>query len=203
MGERRLDRNRQRANFGGGPEAQIDAEDIALASDMAERFHQRARDPLRRLARIVAGSPGKQMRIIEQDRVDIGAVVQFARAVLAQRQGDEPGRLGIGHPAADRIGDGGIHSPVGKGGEFGSDPGERKRARQIADRQRQRQRHPLAPQGDRDIIRARARGFGPGQRLLPLARRQQVGEIGHAVHRPRKKRRVGLGALQSAGPWGG
>ncbi len=116
MAQRRFERDRQRADLAGGPQPQIDPEDIAFGIDVAHHFHQPPRHPLRRFARLVALAPRKQVGIVEQDRIDVGRIVQLLRAVFAQRQRDEPGGLGIGHAVRDRFGDRRIQRAVGKGG---------------------------------------------------------------------------------------
>ena len=58
MAQRGIDRDCQRADLGRRAEPQINPEDIALAVDMAHRFHQRPRHALRGLAGLVARTAG-------------------------------------------------------------------------------------------------------------------------------------------------
>ncbi len=71
MGQRGLIGDCQRADLARGTEPQIDSEDVAFVIDMAHQLHQRARHPLRRLARFVAFAARQRGRIVEQDRIDV------------------------------------------------------------------------------------------------------------------------------------
>src|SRR5690606_11381869 len=64
----------------------------------------------------------------------------------------------------------------------------REGAGEIADRQRGRQREPLAPQRDAEFVSTLPGRAGEGQRRLAVSLREQLGELGLAVERDREKR---------------
>ncbi len=140
MAGRRLERYCQRADLGGRAQPQVDAEDVSFRCDIGQQSHDIAGIALRRLGRIVTLPAGQRLAIVEQNGIDVGAVVEFARAMLAQRQPDEARRLGIGDPAQDGRLDRPVQRAVGEGGQFTHDLVEWEGASEIADGQHQRQR---------------------------------------------------------------
>ena len=194
MRQRRADGQRERGDLARGPQPQVDPEDIAVLGHVAHDLHQRARHPLRRLARFVADPAWQQFGIVEQDRIDVGRVVKLARAVLAQRQREEARRLGTGHTLGNCRGDSAAERAVGELAELGHDPGQREGSGKVTDSQRQRQRALLAAKRDARFIETGPGGLRPGKRFVPFARCQQCREVGQTFQPLRKIRRMAFGA---------
>ena len=108
----------------------------------------------------------------------------------------KPAGSDIGHAAADGIADRGVERAVGKGGELGHDPAERKGAGEVADRQRQRQRQPLAAQRGGDVGGVAA--GAAAQRRFALAAREQRRKVRLPLEREREERRVRARPLDRA-----
>ena len=210
MAKRRLHRDRQRADFGSRTQPQVDAKHIALGIDMRECLDDLLRQPLCRFARIVARTTRQAQRIVQQDGIDVRAVVQFLRAMLAQRQGDEAAaahvRDGVRRAALDGLGNGRIERAIGQRGKLAHHPRQRKHPGQIADAQRQRIGQPLAAQAKANsagvTIAGRSLVPRPVERRLAFTRRQQVDQFRQPRHGPRQKGRVRLGPAQRVAPCG-
>ena len=199
VAERPVERDRQRADLTGRAQPQIDPEDIAMLAAARQQLHHPPRDTVGSLAGVVALAPGKALRVVDQDRIDIGGIVQLARAVLAQREGEKTVGRGPLDPLGNRGADRGIQRAVGQRGQFVRHPRQRKGPRKVANRQHQRQRIALAPQRYLD------RQAGPGgprhvERRLAFAHAQPVNQRGPARHRPRQKGGKSLGAGEGIGP---
>jgi hypothetical protein len=147
--QRRVERDRQRRDFGGRAQPQVDAEHVAFAGLRRQRFDQRAGVALRRLARLVAPAPRQTRGIVEQDRIDVRAVVELVRAELAERDRGEARGLGVGHAADQDLGDRRVERAVAERAQLGHHEVERKRAGQIADGERRRQGQAFAAQARR------------------------------------------------------
>ena len=85
-------------------------------------------------------------RVIQQDRINVGAVIEFARALFAQRDGEEPGKLRIGQSPRYRRAHGGIKCIISKIAQLAHHSLQRKRACQIAHAQSEREDIALEPQ---------------------------------------------------------
>ena len=122
--------------------------------------------------------------------------------MLAERKGQETGRLRIGHAAADTFGNGAIERAVGQRRKLAGDAQQGEGSGQVADAEGERHGLFLAPQRDPDIVGAAADSAGEGQRFLALALGQQRGEIRMPVQQRGEVRGVGAGAFDRAGPVG-
>ena len=90
----RLGGDADRRHRGVGAQAQVDAEDVALGGDLGEELHQALGDADEAAAElgvvvgVVAGL------VEEHDQVDVGGVVELARAHLAHGEDEHAGGLG-------------------------------------------------------------------------------------------------------------
>ena len=200
MHQRRRGRDCQRADLARRAQPQIDAEDIAFRRVPRQHLHDIAGVTLRRLAGFVTRAARQGVGIVEQDRIDIGTVVQFTRAMLAERQGDEPCGLRIGNAAQDGGGNCPVQRAIGKGGQFHHHALQRECARQIADRQRDRQPELFAPQGDGSIADPLARLSGQKQRILATAFAEQGGDVRQPVEPAGEERGMVARPVQRALP---
>ena len=104
--QRRLGRHRHLRRGRIGPQAQIDAEHIAVAGALLQQAGQRLRHAHEERRRLDVGDQRGRGGIEKHDQVDVAGIVQFARAHLAHREHDQAGALlrpvGIegGHAAA-------------------------------------------------------------------------------------------------------
>ena len=65
IGDRRIDRQRDRRHLGRGPEPQVDAEGIAVLGPLLQDLDDPLGDPQRRLVRLLARLPRQRRRIVE------------------------------------------------------------------------------------------------------------------------------------------
>ena len=191
MRQRAFERDRQRAYLGRRAQPQVDAENIAVGGHLAQQADQFAGIALRGLGGLVALAAGEAGGVVEQDRINVGAVVELARAVLAERERDQPGRLGFGYSSGDDRADRGIERAVGEGAQFAPSPfaaGMRRRGR----------RSPAWPPAPdvRAVVRGRTSSTRcaarprPCERGRALARFEQCGQLGLPVERMGEERRV-------------
>ena len=89
--QRRIGGDGDLGGAGIGPQAQIDAEDIAIGGDLGQQLDQPAHDIDRRAARIAALGEGKFLGVVEHHQIDIAGIVQLIGAVLAHRQHGQAG----------------------------------------------------------------------------------------------------------------
>ena len=71
MGDRPVERDRQRADLACGPQPQVDTEDVTVARHLGQQAHDLAGIALGGLARFVALAAGQCLGIVKQDRVDV------------------------------------------------------------------------------------------------------------------------------------
>ncbi len=190
MCQRGIERDRERAHLRRRTEAQVDAEHVTLGSLRGERLDHAPRDPLRSFARLIAFAAGQQRGIEEQDRIDVGAIVQLARTLLAERERGKAGGLGLGHAVADRIGNRCVERAVGKIAQLAHNPLERKSPREVPDPDGESERQPLAPQCGWDVRRAFSRALRPFERGFAVSRLEQRRQLRQAVERLGEKRRM-------------
>ena len=78
--------NRQgnRADFGRWAQPHIDAKDIAIFIDAVEQINHAFADVDRAFLRIIAVPAGQRIGIIQEYRVDIGAIIELAPTMFAQ-----------------------------------------------------------------------------------------------------------------------
>ena len=104
--QRRLGRDRHLRRGRIGPQAQIDAEHIAVAGALLQQARQRLRHAHEERRRLDVGDQRGGGGIEKHDQVDVAGIVQFARAHLAHREHDQaaallrPVGIGGGHAAA-------------------------------------------------------------------------------------------------------
>ena len=198
---RRARGNGERADFGSGSQTQVDAKDVALARLVRQQADDLAGVALRRLGRFVALAARQARRIVKENGIDVGAVIQLPRPVLAQRQRDE---AVMARPFADspRDGraDGGMQGAVGKRAEFAHHPRKIESIRQVADRQHEAERLLLQPKRHAGVRRRQPCQLGLAQGLLALSRRQQLGQLGRTLQQARKIRRMRARSCEGRSP---
>jgi hypothetical protein len=91
--ERGLHRDRQRRRAGIGPQAQVGAEDVAVAGALLHDAHQPAHHAGEYLAHLIPVPGDAGIGIEEDDDVDVGGIVQLTRAMLAHAKHDQAGFL--------------------------------------------------------------------------------------------------------------
>ena len=193
VGNRRIDRHRQRRRLRRGPQPQIDAQDIAIGIARLQQIDDSARNPNGRFPHIITFVAGHCRGIEQQDRINVRAIIQLAAAMFAERNCEKPSRIGIGHTHPEGFGDGGVERMVGKIGQMPDHRFERKMPRQIANRDHQRECIALSPKRLAHIIalrRPRRR-----QRRIDCARAQHVGQCRMPRHRSRQERCIPSGSI--------
>src|SRR5690349_6909127 len=78
--DRRLDRQRDRGHFGRRPEAQVDAEGIARLGSLLQDLDDALADSDGGLPGVLAGAPRQGLRVVEEDEIEIGGVIELAAA---------------------------------------------------------------------------------------------------------------------------
>ena len=108
IGNRGIDRQRDRRHFGRRPEAHVDARDIAVLGPLLQQLDQPPGDANRGLPRLVPLAARKDGGIEQQDQVDVGGIVEFAAAELAEGENREA----FARRARHALGDGRLQRPV-------------------------------------------------------------------------------------------
>ena len=85
IADRGIDRQHDRRHFRRRPQPQVDAKGIAVLGPLLEQLDQPLADPHRRLLRLLARPPRQRLRIVEEDEVDVGGIIELAAAELAER----------------------------------------------------------------------------------------------------------------------
>ncbi len=97
LGRARAERYLGRARV--GPQAQIDAEDIAVGRPLGERAHEPARQTHGRLLRLLPHALREACIVEEDDEIDVARIVELACAELAHGEHEEAavalGRFGM------------------------------------------------------------------------------------------------------------
>ena len=83
------DRQGDRRRGGIGPQAKIDAKHVAVGGPLLQKARERLNDAHEQRARLDAIGNRGGARIVQHDEIDVARIVEFARAVLAERQHDE------------------------------------------------------------------------------------------------------------------
>ncbi len=89
VADRRGDRRGRRRDRRIGPEAQVDAEDIAFGGPGLQHLGQRARDAVREGLGLDAVGQAERLGLVEDREVDVAGVVELERAVLAHGDREE------------------------------------------------------------------------------------------------------------------
>src|SRR5690606_14635187 len=84
VAHRRVERQRERADLRGRAQPQVDAEHVALTRLPSQHLDHRLGIALSGLAGLVALAPRQSLGREQQHEVDVRAVVELARAVLAE-----------------------------------------------------------------------------------------------------------------------
>src|SRR5690606_40047296 len=89
--------------------AKIDAEGIALLGALLEQLGYARGEANRRLPRLLARPARQVRRIVKEDEIDVGRIVQLAAAELAERDRREAARArvrgALGEGGGDRLPD--------------------------------------------------------------------------------------------------
>ena len=147
VGKRCVDGHRQRRDLRRRAQPQVDPEDVAFLRMVGQKPQDVARHALRGVRWPGPLPLGQHIGIEQQDRINVRTVVQFACAMLAQRDGEEAVHAVQLGALARRFGNRLTQRAIGEGGQALDHVVERIGARQIGDGQRQRKSQPLAPQG--------------------------------------------------------
>ncbi len=83
VGQRRRDRDGERHGAGVGPEPEVGAEDVALGGALLQQAHQIAGQAHEAVLRPAAPPVAGPLGVEQDDEVDVGGVVELARAQLA------------------------------------------------------------------------------------------------------------------------
>ena len=169
---------------------QVDAQHMTVGGARRQDLDHPPRDAHRRFVGIVA-RPARQRRGVEdQDRVDVGRIVEFVAAELAERDHRQPARRLVGDALGKGSGERGVAGRIGKGGQMPRRRRDVMLARQVAEREQQRD--PPAPlaQAAHDVVARRGRRNPRERGVGPLV--QETGDIvGVDLGEPGKERRVG------------
>src|SRR5690606_2320078 len=122
-----------------------------------------------------------------QDRIDVGAVVEFSRTVLAECKGQKTRGLGIGHAATDALRNGGVERAIGKVAKLTRDAQEGKGAGKVTDGECERQRLFFPPQGAARVRSAIAGRAGPGESACFIPGGEEFRQFRQAIERACKK----------------
>ena len=150
IADRRIDRQRDRRDLGRRPQAEVDAQHIAVAVTCLEQFDDALADPHGGGFGFLARAERQGVRIVDQDRIDIRRIIEFATPLFAKRDRGEPARFGAGRALFDRGADRGVECVVGKPGELLRHGGEIEHAGQVTDRDPQRERTPFEAEASCD-----------------------------------------------------
>jgi len=118
MGKGRADGDSQRADLACRAQPQVDPQGISIGRVRRQQRHDPPGIALRGIARIVRSAARQAFAVEQQDRIDVGRIIELACPLLAQRQRNEAfGTVEIGafcNGGSDRA----VQRPIGKGGEF-------------------------------------------------------------------------------------
>ena len=89
--ERGVGRERELRGARIGAQAQIRAEDVAVARALLQKLHEVARQAHEELRRLLPGRERDAIGIVEDDEVDVARIVELARAELAHGEHDVAG----------------------------------------------------------------------------------------------------------------
>ena len=193
VGQRRRLRHRDRRRGRIGAQAQVGAEDVAIAGARLQQLHQPLRQPHEQRPRLDARGKRRRFRVVEDDEIDVAGIVELERAHLAERQHDvaavdfRGGRIGRGKLAGARgfleqEAHGGADGGVGEIGERARTAHDRPDAADIGERDQERGfgfHLPQMPAGVVEVVRT-AGGLA--------VRREQRGEMFFrlGVHHPQQ-----------------
>ena len=146
IGDRRIDRDRDRRHLRRRAQPQVDAQHIAVGIAPLQQLQHAPRDPHRGVRHILARAMRQHRGIVDQDRVDIRRIIQLMAALLAQRDRREAARRLAGRALRDGGGDRAVQRTVGEIGQPRRHRRQVQFARQVAQCHLQRQPPPLQPQ---------------------------------------------------------
>ena len=191
IGDGVIDRQRDRRHLRRWAQAQVDAQHIAVAVARLEKLDHPPRDPHRRFPGFLARATRQDIGIEDQDGVDVGGIVELARALFAERDGGEAthwfARRPLGKGGRDRH----VERRIREAGQRTGDLGQVERSGEVADRHVQRERAPRQPQPLRRR-HLRVEGGGKIERPRPDGRR----DFRLPLDQPGKKRRLTRRPLQ-------
>ena len=121
IADRRADRQRDRRDLGRRPQAKIDPQHIAVPVTCLQQLDDALRYTDRRAFGLLARPPRQGVRIVDQDRVDIRRVVEFAAPLLAKRDGGKTARRRARGALLDRCPDRSVERIIGKARERARD----------------------------------------------------------------------------------
>ena len=195
--DRRIHRQGNRRDFGRGAQAQIDAQHIPITIARLQDFDDAPSDPHRRFLGHFTRATREGGGVEQQNRIDIGGIVEFATALLAQRDRGEPARLRVRCPLRDRRADRGVERMIGEIRQRTRDGTQIVPACQIADRYPQREPPTDKPQA------ARRGGIGLAQvqrgQCRQHSRRKVRRQRGFAIEQQRQKGRIAPSARRGVG----
>ena len=124
IADRGLDRQDDGADLGRGAQAHVDAKDIAVGIQRRQQFNDAPPIADRSLGHIIAFAVGQRLRVEQENRVDVGRIVQLPPAMLAQRDDGKTLIRCPGHAFLYGCGDGLVERMVGEIRKDAGDAGQ-------------------------------------------------------------------------------
>ena len=165
--------------------------DLAPTVGLVDQFDHATGDADRRFDRLFARPVWQGRRVEDQDRIDVGRIIEFATALLAERDARKPHRLSYA-PLADRGGDRAIERTIREIAERARDDFER-RTREIGKRHRERDQLTLLTQRAHDILIRARDALGLGQHDLKAFAPKAVGYGRMTAQKPPQEGGMGFG----------
>jgi hypothetical protein len=125
------------------------------------------RDPERRLVRFLAGFAREPIRIVDQNEVDVGRVIEFLATELAHGDSSKAGNFGIRRALGNRRRDRTSDRPIGERRKLRRDPLQRHRAGKVGNCEGERERAPFPSHRNSGVLLSafNARGLEGGLKL--------------------------------------
>lgn len=146
IADRRIGRQRERGDLRRRPQPQVDPKGVAVLGPLLQQLDDPLPEPKGRLVGLLARAPRQRRRIVDEDQVEVGRIIELVAAQLPQ--GDR--REAAGGLAWRALGTGSGERPldraVGEIRERRRHRFERQQPAQVGDAERQRLRAALAPQ---------------------------------------------------------
>ena len=146
IGNRRIQRQRDRGHFGRRAKPHVDPRDIAEFVARLEQFDHPPSIADSRLRRVFARSPGQALGVEQQDEIDVGGIVELAAAELAEREHGHSGERLAPRSFGDGSPERAVDCAVGKVRKRLGHLFEREFAGQVPERHRECQPATLTPE---------------------------------------------------------
>lgn len=194
MGDRGVQRQRDRRNFGRRAKPEIDTLHVSVGGPLLQQLYDPPPDAHGRFAGLVTRSPRQRIGIEQQQQINVGRVIELVAAELTHGD-DRKGRwFGIRNAFANGRFDGAIDRRIGEVGQQPRDVLQRKLTRKVPERHRKRESVALPTKFRLQILGfCRKREFrGSGRAVAP----EDIRDWGKRLQRLAQKWRMALGAPQ-------